>query len=81
MSRWSEHRWVALLKSGLVPVALGLILVSGLTMMQTADHSALTVAISLATAGFVVTSRRNPLWAVVAGSCLELVAWSVGLTG
>jgi hypothetical protein len=38
------------------------------------------VAISLATAGFVVVSRRNPLWAMAAGTAVAVLAPYVGLT-
>jgi chromate transporter len=74
VSRWSDRRWIGLLKEALVPVALGLILASGISMMRTADHDALTRAISVATAAFVVFSRRNPLWAIAAGTCVYVAA-------
>jgi chromate transporter len=48
-------------------------------MMRTADHDALTIIISLATAGFVVFSRRNPLWAIAAGTCASMAALRFGL--
>jgi hypothetical protein len=41
---WARHviieqrRWVGLLKEGLVPIALGLVLASGVAMMRTADR-------------------------------------------
>jgi chromate transporter len=79
VTRWSDKRWVGLLKEGLVPVALGLILASGVAMMRTADHDALTIAISVATAIFVVFSRRNPLWAVATGTCVSIAALHFGL--
>ncbi|HEY4252090.1 MAG TPA: chromate transporter [Roseomonas sp.] len=79
IARWSEHRWVLLLKAGLVPVALGLILASGVAMMRVADRGALTVAISLATGVFVVGSTRNPLWALAAGSAVSVAALHLGL--
>jgi len=79
VNRWSETRWIALLKEGLVPVTLGLILASGISMMRTADHDALTLGISLATAIFVVFSRRNPLWAIAAGTAVSIAALHLGL--
>jgi chromate transporter len=79
VTRWSDRRWIRLLKEGLIPPALGLILASGIAMMRTADHDALTIAISLATAVFVVLSRRNPLWAIAAGTCITVVALRFGL--
>ena len=74
VARWSGSRAIKLLKEGLVPVALGLILASGLAMMRTADHGSLTFAISLGTAAFVVFSKRNPLWALGAGTAGNLAA-------
>jgi chromate transporter len=79
VARWSDQRWIGLLKEGLIPVTLGLILASGIAMMRTADHEALTIAISLATAVFVVFSRRNPLWAIAAGTGVSIAAFRLGL--
>jgi chromate transporter len=79
VTRWSDRRWIRLLKEGLVPVALGLILASGISMMRTADQDAPAIAISLATAAFVVFSRRNPLWALAAGTCVYVAALRFGL--
>jgi chromate transporter len=78
MTRWSDRRWVAVLQQGLVPVALGLLLASGVTMLRVADHDGLTLATSLATAAFVVFSRRNPLWALAAASGVSMLASLVG---
>jgi chromate transporter len=81
VARWSERRWVRLLREGLVPLALGLILASGLSMMRVADHDALTVTISLGTAAFVAFSRRNPLWALAAGTVASVLALHLGAAG
>ena len=79
VTRWSNRRWVGLLKEGMVPVALGLILASGIAMMRTADHDALTLTISIATAVFVLFSRRNPLWAIAAGTLVSIAALHMGI--
>jgi hypothetical protein len=42
--------------------------------MRTADRDLLTAAISFTVAAFVVFSRRNPLWALGAGTCVSIVA-------
>jgi chromate transporter len=81
VAHWSEQRWIKLLRESLIPLALGLILASGLSMMRVADHDALTVAISLGTAAFVVSSRRNPLWAIAAGTVANIVALHLGVAG
>jgi chromate transporter len=77
VTRMEGKRWVALLKAGLVPVALGLMLAAGIAMMRAADRDAVTLVISLATAAFVVLSRRNPLWALAAGTIVNIVALHV----
>jgi chromate transporter len=61
------------LKEGLIPLALGLILASGVSMMRTADRDLLTAAISFTVAAFVVFSQWNPLWALGAGTCVSVV--------
>jgi chromate transporter len=75
--RWADHPWIAQLKAALVPVALGLILASGVSMVRTAGHNLVTVLISLLTAGFVMLSARNPLWALTAGTLVNVAAWSL----
>ncbi len=74
LARWSDSRAVAVIKGALVPLGLGLMLASGVSMVRIVDHDVLTVAISVATAAFVVLSRRNPLWALAAGTCVNIVA-------
>jgi chromate transporter len=78
VARWSDRRWLQLGKEGIVPVALGLILASGVAMMRTADRDGITIGISLFTAAFVVLSKRNPLWALAAGTCASVIALHVG---
>jgi chromate transporter len=74
VGRWSDARWLKLAKEGVVPVALGLILASGVSMIRTADHDLLTISLSLATAAFVVCSRRNPLWALATATAAGAIA-------
>ena len=74
ITRWSDHRVVALLRDTLIPVALGLMLASGASMMRTVDRDVVTVLISLATAAFIYTTRRNPLWALSAGALVNIAA-------
>ena len=73
LSRWADHPAVGLIKAGLVPVALGLILASGVAMMRVAAQDVVGIAIGLGTAAFVVLSRRNPLWALAVGSTVMVV--------
>lgn len=72
--RWSDRPAVVLLRDALVPVALGLMLASGVSMMRTVDRDVVTVVISLATAAFVYTTKRNPLWALASGAIVNVAA-------
>ena len=78
LARWSDSKAVAVVKDALVPLGLGLMLASGVSMVRTVDHDALAVAISVTSAVFVLTSRRNPLWALAAGTLANIVALHVG---
>jgi chromate transporter len=74
LARWEAHPAVAIIKAGLVPVALGLILASGVAMMRVAAQDVAALCIALGIAVFVVLSRRNPLWALAAGSLAMMAA-------
>jgi len=74
LTRWSHHPVVAVLRAALIPVALGMMLASGLSMMRTVDHDTVTVLISVATTAFVYTTRRNPLWALGSGAIVNVAA-------
>ncbi|RTL72533.1 MAG: chromate transporter [Hyphomicrobiales bacterium] len=78
LSTYADRAWVSVLKEALTPIALGLILASGVTMMKAADHDVITLLISLGTAAFVVVTSRNVLWALGAGTAVNLIASSLG---
>jgi len=77
LTRWSHQPAVAVLRDALIPVALGMMLASGLSMMRTVDRDAVTVLISLATTVFVYTTRHNPLWALATGAIVNVAALHV----
>jgi chromate transporter len=79
LRRWSGSQWLDIAKASLTPLALGLILASGISMMRIASHSALTIAISLGSTAFLVFTRKNPLWAVAAASLVSVVAARLSL--
>jgi chromate transporter len=78
MARWADTSWVRHARAGLVPVALGLILASGVVTARVADASPLAVVLTAVTASFVVLSRRNPLWALAAVTIAALAAQALG---
>jgi chromate transporter len=73
VARHGEAPWLRLVQAGLVPVAVGLILASGLVMARAADLDATTGAITLATALFVLLTKRNPLWPIAGGAALAVL--------
>ena len=64
VAKATTSAWVRALKEAPVPVTTGVILGSGVVMARATDHDLLALAISAATAGYVVFTRRNPLWAL-----------------
>ncbi|GGE27517.1 chromate transporter [Agaricicola taiwanensis] len=81
VNRWSDKRWIAVAKQGLVPIAVGLILASGISMIKAADHNLLLFLISLGTAAFMAFAGRNPLWALAGGTLLNILALQLGWPG
>ncbi len=65
--RLSGAAWLRLAERGLVPVAVGLILASGIILGQAAAVGWLAVALTVASSLFVWRSDRSPLWALVVG--------------
>ena len=78
LARWSATTAVAVLKDALVPLGLGLMLASGASLIRAVDRDAVTLAISLGTAAFVVFTRRNPLWALGAGTLANIITLHLG---
>lgn len=72
MARFQHSPIVGLLRDALVPVALGLMLAAGISMMRTVDHDMPTVAISLAAAAFIYATKRNPLWVLGLGALVNI---------
>lgn len=72
--RWSGTTVVAVLKAALVPLGLGLMLAAGVTLVRAVDEGAMNLAISAASAAFVVFTRCNPLWALAAGTAASIMA-------
>lgn len=79
--RYADHPTVTVMKTGLVPVAIGLILASGLSMMRMANNGALTILVSIATAAAVIFTSRNPLWPLAAATGFYVVALQFGVMG
>ena len=78
-ARLSEKPWARAVKDALIPVTTGLILASGVVMAQAADRGLLAVVISMMTTTFIVFTRRNPIWALGAGTLASLLGAHFGM--
>lgn len=72
MERFADNPWRAVLQAGLAPVTVGLVLGSGWVLTRAADHSVAAYALTAASAGWMLVSRRSPLWLLAAGAVLGL---------
>lgn len=79
MARWQDRGWLKILKAGLMPIALGLILASGFVAAGAAGKHALAYGVTAAAAAFVFFTDRNPLLPMLFGTALFIVAGHFGL--
>ena len=78
MRRNEKAAWLGRVKKALTPLAIGLMGANGYLLARGADSGALTLAVTLASAAFVVFSTRSPLWAMAAGAALTVAAGRLG---
>jgi chromate transporter len=62
--------WQRLVRLGLVPVVMGLVIASGTVMARAADTGWQTVAVTMAAATITLATRLNPMWMLLAGGAL-----------
>jgi chromate transporter len=72
-------RWLAIVKEGLLPIAIGMTLASGAIMVEAAHSGPLGIAITVAATAVVAFTNFNLLWPLVASIAIGLVAQQVGL--
>lgn len=71
---FARARLVGLLRAGLVPVAVGLILASGAVLARAAADGPVPFAVTALAAAVLTASRLNPLLVLIAGALAGLVA-------
>ena len=70
---WDRFRaapWQRVVRMGLAPVVVGLVIASGTVMAYTADNSWRAVMVTIATAVTTLVTRLNPIWMLLAGGIL-----------
>jgi chromate transporter len=74
LSRSGDSRALKAIRSGLVPLAIGLILASGFVLARAADRNAVTLAITVLAAAALLFSRINPIWLMAAAALAGIAA-------
>jgi len=66
--RFREARWQRMVRAGIAPLTIGLVIAGGAVMARTTDASWQSVAVTAAAAALLLGTRINPLWIIaVAG--------------
>src|SRR5215475_10348186 len=68
--RFRDAPWQQIVRLGLVPVIMGLVIASGTVMARAADSSWSAVALTIAAAAVMLVTRLNPIWMLLAGAAL-----------
>lgn len=74
LRRFTDLRAIVVARRALAPIAIGLMLASGLVLCRAADTGWLYAMISAGTAALSLLTRVNPLWSMAAGVLLGLAA-------
>jgi chromate transporter len=68
--RFRDAPWRRIVRLGLVPVIMGLVIASGMVMGRAAHTGWRTVAVTIAAAAITLATRLNPMWMLLAGGAL-----------
>ena len=68
--RFRDAPWQRIVRSGLVPVTIGLVIASGTVMARAADPDWQAAAMTIAAVVLMLGTRLNPLWILLAGAAL-----------
>jgi chromate transporter len=68
--RFPDPPWQRIVRRGLVPVTMGLVIASGMVMPRAADAGWQAAAVTIAAAAITFATRLNPMWLLLAGGAL-----------
>jgi chromate transporter len=68
--RFRDAPWQRIVRGGLVPVTIGLVIASGTVMARAADPDWRAAALTIAAGVVMLKTRLNPLWTLFAGGML-----------
>ena len=78
-SRYAGARWLRVLETGLRPVAAGMMLASGLILIQALDGGWIAQALALASTTVLMLTPINPLALVVSGTAIFVGLYAIGI--
>jgi chromate transporter len=76
-ARYRGARWQLALEAGLRPVAAGMILASGLVLIEALEGGWIARGIALASTGLLMVTKVNPIVLMAAGAVVFIVLHSV----
>ncbi len=79
MRRFSNLQMVDIARQALAPIAVGLIMASGIVVAHAADRGVLTIAITGAMTIFIILTRANPLIGFLTGAARGFIGGRLGL--
>src|SRR6266446_3505686 len=68
--RFRDASWQRIVRRGLVPVTVGIVIASGYVLARAADNGWQAVAITGAAAGLILGTRISPLWILVTAGAI-----------
>jgi chromate transporter len=68
--RFRDARWQRIVRLGLVPVVMGLVIAGGTVMARTSDSNWRAVLVTIAAAAITLATRLNPIWLLLLGGAL-----------
>ncbi len=68
--RFRDAPWQRIVRLGLVPVVIGIVIAGGAVMARAADTGWRTAVVTLAAAAATLATRLNPMWMLLAGATL-----------
>lgn len=73
LTRYETHRAVGLLREALAPIAVGLMLASGMVMAKAAYGGPLTLVVVASMSAAVYFTRWSPIWGIAGGALLGIL--------
>lgn len=77
-ARLIDAPWLKMAQRALVPIAIGLMLASGLVIAESAAANWLRIAVSVVTVAVVFGTEISPLWCLIGGAGLGMLYQMLG---